>query len=37
VILNVSSGEPGEVASWVLSEDRGIFDREPLVPAGTEE
>lgn len=37
VIVNVSSGGPGEMASWVLSEDRRIFDREPILPVGTEE
>jgi proteasome lid subunit RPN8/RPN11 len=35
VVLGVASGEPGELASWVLSEDRGAFGREELLPAGT--
>jgi len=34
VVLAVSSGEPGEMASFVLSEDRGTFSREDLLPAG---
>ncbi len=33
VVLGVASGEPGEMASWVLSEDRRVFDREDLRPA----
>jgi len=31
VVLAVVAGEPGEMASWVLSEDRGVFDREEIV------
>jgi proteasome lid subunit RPN8/RPN11 len=34
VVLAVPSGEPGEMASFVLSEDRGTFFREDLLPAG---
>jgi proteasome lid subunit RPN8/RPN11 len=34
VVLAVPSGEPGEMASFVLSEDRGTFSREDLLPAG---
>jgi proteasome lid subunit RPN8/RPN11 len=37
VVLRVASGEPGEMASWVLSEDRRVFDREELLAAGTGE
>ncbi|MGH9367635.1 MAG: Mov34/MPN/PAD-1 family protein [Thermoanaerobaculia bacterium] len=33
VVLGVASGEPGQMASWVLSEDRRVFDREELQPA----
>jgi proteasome lid subunit RPN8/RPN11 len=33
VVLRVASGEPGEMASWVLSEDRRVFDREKLLAA----
>lgn len=36
LVLSVSSGEPGEMTSWVLSEDRGVFGRETLLPAATE-
>jgi proteasome lid subunit RPN8/RPN11 len=31
VVLAVASGEPREMASWVLSEDREVFDREEIV------
>ena len=31
LILSVESGRPGEAASWVLSEDRGVFEREELL------
>jgi len=31
VLVAVRAGVPGEVASYVLSEDRGAFDREELV------
>lgn len=30
LVLAVSSGVPGEIASWVLSEDRASFERETL-------
>jgi proteasome lid subunit RPN8/RPN11 len=30
VVLGVSSGEPGEMVSWVLSEDRRVFDPEEI-------
>lgn len=30
VVLGIASGGPGEVASWVLAEDRGAFDREEM-------
>jgi proteasome lid subunit RPN8/RPN11 len=31
VVLGVSAGSPGEIGSFVLSEDRGAFEREELV------
>jgi proteasome lid subunit RPN8/RPN11 len=31
VVLAVRSGEPGAIASWVLAEDRGAFERETLI------
>jgi len=31
VVLAVPDGEPGEVSSWVLSEDRGEFQKEDVV------
>jgi proteasome lid subunit RPN8/RPN11 len=31
LVLAVSSGTPGEAAVWILSEDRGVFEREALV------
>jgi proteasome lid subunit RPN8/RPN11 len=31
IVLSVAAGVPGEAASFVLSEDRGSFDREELV------
>lgn len=31
VVVAVSGGQPGEMSSWVLSEDRGDFQRERLV------
>jgi proteasome lid subunit RPN8/RPN11 len=34
VVLAVPCGESGEMASFVLSEDRGTFSREDLLPAG---
>jgi proteasome lid subunit RPN8/RPN11 len=37
VVMSVSSGEPGEMSSWVLSEDRQVFHREALLPADTED
>ncbi len=30
VVLRVASGVPGEITSWVLSEDRSKFERETL-------
>ncbi len=33
VVLAVASGEPREMGSFVLSEDRGAFAREELLPA----
>jgi proteasome lid subunit RPN8/RPN11 len=38
LILSVARGRPGEATSWVLSEDRGAFEREELlVDEGSEE
>jgi hypothetical protein len=31
-VCAVASGRPGEITAWVLSEDRGEFDREKIVP-----
>jgi len=31
VVLSVRSGQPGAIASWVLSEDRAAFERETLI------
>jgi proteasome lid subunit RPN8/RPN11 len=31
IVLGVSAGAPGEIGSFVLSEDRGAFEREELV------
>jgi proteasome lid subunit RPN8/RPN11 len=31
LILSVAGGRPGEATSWVLSEDRGEFEREELL------
>ena len=31
VVVAVGAGSPGEVAAFVLSEDRGVFDREELL------
>ena len=31
VILSVERGRPREATSWVLSEDRGVFEREELL------
>jgi proteasome lid subunit RPN8/RPN11 len=30
LILSVERGRPGEATSWILSEDRGVFEREEL-------
>jgi proteasome lid subunit RPN8/RPN11 len=30
IVLSVGAGVPGEAASWVLSEDRGAFEREEI-------
>jgi proteasome lid subunit RPN8/RPN11 len=32
VVLGVASGEPGEMTSWVMSEDRRAFLREEILP-----
>ena len=37
VILSVSSGEPTEMRSWRLREDRSQFDEESLVPSESQE
>jgi len=34
LILSVDRGRPGEATSWVLSEDRGVFEREELSLEG---
>jgi len=34
VVLRVAEGEPSEMSSWILSEDRGVFERERLVVDG---
>lgn len=34
VIVAVLSGRPGEATSWVLSDERGVFDREELRVEG---
>jgi len=31
VVLGVAAGVPGEIGSFVLSEDRGVFEREELA------
>jgi proteasome lid subunit RPN8/RPN11 len=31
LVLAVASGEPGELTAWVLSEDRGTLENEPLA------
>ncbi len=31
LVLGVSAGQPGPITSWVLSEDRRVFQRENLV------
>ena len=35
LVLAVASGEPGELTAWVLSDDRGTFENEPLAVAET--
>ena len=35
VVMAVAGGRPGEVSSWILSEDRGVFEKERLVASGT--
>jgi proteasome lid subunit RPN8/RPN11 len=35
LVCAVASGLPGEVTAWVLSEDRGEFDPEPVVEEET--
>jgi proteasome lid subunit RPN8/RPN11 len=35
LVCAVASGLPGEVTAWVLSEDRGEFDPEPIVEEET--
>jgi proteasome lid subunit RPN8/RPN11 len=37
LILSVAGGRPGEATSWVLSEDRGAFEREELLVEAPEE
>lgn len=37
VILSVSSGEPTQMRSWRLREDRSQFDEESLVPGESQE
>ncbi|HSS45145.1 MAG TPA: M67 family metallopeptidase [Thermoanaerobaculia bacterium] len=37
LVLAVISGRPGELTSWVLSEDRGVFEHEKLVFEAPEE
>ncbi len=34
VIVNVQAGKPGEMTSWVLSEDRSRFDPEEMESSG---
>ena len=34
IVLAVSSGRPGDLTSWVLSEDRGAFTREEIITHG---
>jgi len=31
LVMAVAAGRPGEISSWILSEDRGEFERERLV------
>ena len=35
LVCAVASGQPGEVTAWVLSEDRGEFDPEPILEEET--
>jgi proteasome lid subunit RPN8/RPN11 len=35
LVCAVASGRPGEITAWVLSEDRGEFDQEPIVEKET--
>ncbi len=37
LVMAVDSGRPGEITSWVLSESRGVFEREPLLVGNPEE
>lgn len=37
VLVAVRAGVPGELASYVLSEDRGVFDREELLVEDSQE
>lgn len=30
LVCAVSAGQPGEITAWMLSEDRGEFEREPI-------
>ena len=36
VVLGVAFGEPGEMTSWVMSEDRAAFLREEILPDAAE-
>lgn len=35
LVQAVASGEPGELTAWVLSEDRGTLENEPLTVEGS--
>lgn len=35
LVCAVASGQPGEVTAWILSEDRGEFDPEPILEEET--
>jgi proteasome lid subunit RPN8/RPN11 len=35
LVCAVASGRPGDVTAWVLSEDRGEFEPEPILEEGT--
>ncbi len=37
LVMAVDSGRPEEITSWVLSESRGVFEREPLLVGNPEE